>query len=386
MSPVLASTYGIAIVLGLSYRLLIDYFLRQWHKLPVWQSGEPPAGTTKVTVLVPARNEEKTIGACLQSILRQSYPAAQYEVIVIDDHSTDGTSAAVTALNYPNLRLIRLQDHLPSGTNTRSFKKKALEAGVARATGELILTTDADCRVPPDWIALIVACYRQYRPAFIAAPVNFYGETNTLEKFQSLDFLGTMILTGAGIQAGWMHLANGANLAFPKYIFEAVGAYRGVDHLASGDDMLLLHKIAARFPDNIAFLKSAAATVHTRPKPDWPSFLRQRLRWASKSNAYKEWQVTGVQGLVFVLCWSILLSPLLVILFGLKAFGVFLILLFLKVTADYRLLTAACRFFKRPRLIRSFPVSQVFHILYIAVAGLLGNVVKEYEWKGRRVR
>lgn len=387
MSTVLPFIYGAAFTLGIAYWLLIAYFLREWKRLPVWQPETPATANLRITVLVPARNEESNIADCLQSLFRQAYPADQYEVIVIDDHSTDSTSAIVNKLPFPNLQLLHLRDYLPpTESDTRSFKKKALEVGVAQAGGELILTTDADCRVPYNWIALMASCYERYRPAFIAAPVNFYDENNALEKFQSLDFMGTMVLTGAGIRAGWMHLANGANLAYPKDVFEAVGGYQGVDHLASGDDMLLLHKIARRYPGKIAFLKSAEATVLTRAKPDLASFLRQRLRWATKSNAYQEWQVTGVLGLVFVLSWSILLSPLLTVVFGLNAIGVFLILLILKISADHRLLRTASHFFNRSQLMRSFPVSQLFHIFYIAVIGLLGSIVNEYEWKGRKVR
>lgn len=372
--------------LALAYFFLISYFLRHWSRLPVtFPAGKPPADPISISVLVPARNEAGTIGDCLDALFRQTHPESAYEVIVIDDYSTDSTPDIVQCYQRSGLRLIRLAEHLPAPPPV-AFKKKALETGIAKAKGALIVTTDADCIAPPDWLSIIASHYRENKPAFIAGPVGFHRERNGLARFQSLDYLGTMVLTGAGIRAGWMHLANGANLAFPKKVFEEVGGYAGIDHLASGDDMLLLHKIAERYPSRISFLKSAAALVHTEAKPTCRAFFQQRLRWATKSGAYQEWEVTTVLALVFFLCWAILLSPLLLLFYGAAAIAIPGILLGFKVWTDYRLLREGSRFFGRPELMRYFWVSQGLHIVYIAVVGLMANLVKEYEWKGRRVR
>lgn len=372
--------------LGLAYFFLISYFLRQWRRLPVtFPTGKPPADPVPISVLVPARNEAGAIGDCLDALFRQTYPESAYEVIVIDDYSTDSTPDIVQRYQRSGLRLIKLAEHLPAPPPV-AFKKKALETGIAEAKGALIVTTDADCITPPDWLSIIASHYRDKEPAFIAGPVGFHREQNELARFQSLDYLGAMVLTGAGIRAGWMHLANGANLAFPKSVFEEVGGYTDIDHLASGDDMLLLHKIAERYPFRISFLKSPAALVRTEAKPDWRAFLQQRLRWATKSSVYREWEVTAVLALVFFLCWAILLSPLLLLFYGAAAIAIPGILLGFKVWSDYRLLREGSRFFGRPELMRHFWVSQGLHIAYIAVVGLTANLVKEYEWKGRRVR
>lgn len=372
--------------LGFAYLLLIFYFLRHWHRLPAaLPPGKPPADPVFISVLVPARNEAGAIGGCLDALFRQSYPQSAYEVIVIDDYSADSTPEIVRRYQRPGLRLIKLAEHLPDPPSG-AFKKKALATGIAQARGALIVTTDADCVAPPDWLSMIASHYREKKPAFIAGPVGFHHEGNELACFQSLDYLGAMVLTGAGIRAGWMHLANGANLAFPKTVFEEVGGYTGIDHLASGDDMLLLHKIAGRYPTRVSFLKSSAALVRTEAKSGWRAFLQQRLRWATKSSAYQEWQVTAVLALVFFLCWAILLSPLLLLFYGAQAALIPVILLGAKILADYRLLREGSRFFGRPELMRHFWVSQALHIVYIAFIGLLANLVKEYEWKGRRVR
>ncbi len=384
MPPLLALAYAIALLLAAGYAGLIGYLLHHWRRLPVWEPPVSDPPPVFISVLVPARNEAGRIGACLRSLQRQSLPAGRFEIIVIDDHSTDDTAAVVRAMALPNLRLLSLAAHLPDEA-VHSYKKEALALGVAAARGELIVTTDADCQVPPRWLYLLATRYAAGRPAFLAAPVVLSGERTAMERFQSLDVLGTMVLTGAGIRAGWLHLANGANLAYPRSVFGEVGGFAGIDHLASGDDLLLLQKVVERYPGRIAFVKARAAAVETRAKTTWHGFLQQRLRWATKSAAYRRPQVTLVWAFVFAVCAAIVVSPLALVVWGRAALGLPLLLMTAKLGADFRLLRTATRFFGRPELMRSFWLSQWLHIAYVVVIGVLANVVKKYEWKGRSV-
>jgi cellulose synthase/poly-beta-1,6-N-acetylglucosamine synthase-like glycosyltransferase len=232
----------------------------------------------------------------------------------------------------------------------------------------------------------MVSFFEQNRAQMIAGPVNFYQEKNALERFQSLDFLGMILLTGAGLHSGLLRMGNGANLAYTRAAYEAVGGFSGVDHLASGDDLFLMHKVEGQFPGQVRFLKALEATVYTLPMPSWRAFIQQRLRWGTKNASYREWQITAVLGLVFGVCWGILLLAF-CLPWAVSTLGLSLaILLFSKILADYALLRQAALFFRREDLLRSFVYAQVLHIVYIAVIGLLANVVKRYEWKGRRVR
>lgn len=376
----------ISTVLCLFYGYMIVEALRFWKSLPVWSI--PPAfkPQTFISVLIPARNEEANILNCLQSILNQSYPKDLYEIIIIDDHSTDHTLKILYVLQqkYPGIKVLKLADFVHDEP-LNAYKKKAIEIGIAQAHGELIVTTDADCVAPPDWLLLHASLYELKQAKCIAAPVNFCQEQNLLERFQSLDYAGTMLLTGAGIHARTMRLSNGANLAYPKSAFNDVKGFEGINHLASGDDMLLVQKIAAIYPEDIYFLKNPNATVATKAKSDWRSFLQQRIRWASKSKAYREWRITFVLAMVFFLCCNILLSLLLIPFFGILALAAFLLQLIIKSIFDYRLLDAACHFFKRRDLMRSFLPAQALHIIYIIIIGFAGNFIKKYEWKGRFV-
>ena len=375
-----------AVGLTIIYAVLILTYRKGWRLLPEFL---PPSGyrvSTKITVIIPARNEEENILACLRSVSEQKrINPALYEVIVIDDYSADRTAELVQSLNSPQIRLLPLQDYVASD-ETQSFKKKAVEIAVAQATGDLIVCTDADCIVPPDWLYLLAAYYELGKVEFIAAPVMFHRENNALQRFQTLDFLGMMCVTGAGIHTGLMHMCNGANLAYSKRAFEQVGGFAGIDHLASGDDMLLLHKIVQRYPKKIGFLKNQAAVVHTEAKATYNEFYAQRLRWATKSAGYRETQVTLILAAVFFHCCSIVFGFLLIPFFGKVALYLFLFQLFTKSFVDFIYLRMMSQWFDKQPIMRFFPLGELMHILYIVIIGMAGNFIKKYEWKGRKVR
>jgi hypothetical protein len=181
-------------------------------------------------------------------------------------------------------------------------------------------------------------------------------------------------------------MCNGANLAYPKIIFEAVNGFQGIDNHASGDDMMLMQKIAQIYPDDILYLKNQKATIFTTAKPTLKSFINQRVRWSTKSKGYEEKQVTVILIGVWLFCVSIPFTFLATLFFGkimlMVAFGQLLIKLF----ADYRLLKTTSTFFNRSDLMRTFWKSALYHLIYIIAVGFLGGVVKKYEWKGRIVQ
>ncbi len=370
---------SVYLVLAAGYGLLIRYYLSGWRKLPEYCLDGKEQLRTRVTVVIPARNEAPFIDACLRAIQQQDFPSDRLQVIVVDDHSEDDTFAIAGRYARPGWQILRLKPGEGAG------KKQALAKALRQAGGELIVTTDADVVAPPGWLRHLTAFYERERPAFFTAPVRFAPYNNLFQRFQALDLLGMMVITGGGIAQGFTQLSNGANLGFSRAAFEAVGGYRDIDHLASGDDVLLMHKMAARFPGRIAFLKARPATVRTAPPPDWRAFLRQRLRWATKSSHYQDRRILPVVIFVFLVCWGILLGPLLA--FGHPSLLIWPVSLFLaKSATDFLLLRTAVRFFRAPRLLRVFWPAQCRHIGYIALVGALSRLKKKYIWKGRQVQ
>ncbi len=372
-----------AIGLAVGYGVIMLRYWWHWQRLKTWQRPKSFFAHTTVSVIIPARNEAANIVACIQSILKQHYPQQLLEIIVVDDHSTDGTVRQVARFNQPNVFVCSLADASPAkGT---SFKKRALELGITRATGELIVTTDADCIASEHWIATIVSLFEAENPVCVAAPVLFHDGKNAIERFQSLDFAGMMSITGAGIAGKFQTMANGANLAYSKQAFNDVGGFEGIDKVASGDDILLAQKFAQKYPNRIRFVKSKDAVVYTAAKPTWSAFVSQRVRWGSKSTSYREWQVPFILLIVFMFCVVLLLGFPFIFINPLWR-HVWYILLTTKVLADYLLLFSACRFFDKLPWLRYFWSSFFLHTAYIAIVGVLSNITKRYEWKGRTVR
>ncbi len=372
----------VTVIIFFGYAVLIERYRKGWMRLPEFTKPEGIAQAAKVTVIIPARNEEKIIGECLQSLVNQHYPAELLQVIVIDDHSTDRTAEIVTGFKNDSIQLIALKDHVQEAIN--SYKKKAIDIGIQHATGDWIITTDADCTAGPNWINTLMAFQQETGAVLIAAPVKLHAGNNLLHIFQSLDFMTLQGITGASISRNLHSMGNGANLCYSRQAFYEVNGFQGIDHLASGDDMLLMHKIAKQFPGRTAYLKSKDAIVTSMPASSWNAFWQQRIRWASKADKYDDKKVFRVLLLVYAL------NFLMVVLFVLSFFNpdlwlVVILLLISKVLLEYPFVSAVASFFRQTWLMKYFPLLQPMHIAYTVIAGWLGKFGK-YQWKGRSVR
>lgn len=362
------------------YSILLLLYSYWWSKTATRYVPDSFIPTTSFTVLIPARNEEKNIVDCLQSIRQLHYPKELIEIIVIDDFSDDATVA--TAKQFSGVQVIELKELLKEKIN--SYKKKAIEAGVEQATGSYIVTTDADCVVPVNWLRNFAFIIEQKPTVFIAAPVAMKEESSAIKLFQSLDFLSLQGITAASVGAGFHSMCNGANLCYSKDAFYTVDGFKGVDHIASGDDMLLMHKLYSRFPTQVHYCKAADSIVLTNPVETVAEFFRQRIRWASKADKYDDKRIFWVLLLVY------LLNVFFVALFIAALFnsGLWLLLaagLIFKTMIELVFLIPVARFYKKEKLLWWFPLAQPFHIVYTVIAGWLGKFGK-YEWKGRTVK
>ncbi len=376
--------WAVAILTILYAGILLAY--RYWFgKMRLFQLNQieqvrPEQAVTHFTVIIPARNEAANIKACVESILAQDYPSAAFEIIVIDDFSEDDTAFIVQALSqqFPQVRLLQLKDHCKEG-ETLAYKKKAIEIAVSVAKGDWILTTDADCIVPTRWLFLYNAYIQEQQPSFVAAPVMFIKTAGILNQFQLLDFLALQGITAAAVGAGKHSMSNGANLGFEKAAFIAVGGYQGVDHIASGDDMFLMHKMKQTLHKPVGYLFHPDAIVLTAAMDTWKGFIMQRIRWASKARYYDDRSITVVLTLVYLFNLSFLLLALL------GSWSTLIIALAFKTFFELFFLEPVAKFFKMKPEIRFFACYQPIHIVYNIAAGLFGQL-KTYSWKGRKVK
>jgi cellulose synthase/poly-beta-1,6-N-acetylglucosamine synthase-like glycosyltransferase len=355
------------------YALLILFYYRHWKRLGEY-GPEVPSGAF-VSVIIAARNEETTLPLLVQDLQQQTHPTHLFEVLIVDDFSTDATAQLLNTLP-PNFRMLH-----PDGLPEHSSKKKAITKGVAESRGELLLITDADCRVGPKWITTVASFYERNNAAFIAAPVRFTGQNTLVEWLQVLDFITLQGITAASVSARFHTMCNGANLAYTKTAFNSVGGFRGIDQVPTGDDMLLMHKIWKKDPAAVYYLKSKEAVVSTAPMGTWKEFLMQRRRWASKTLVYDDYRIIAVLGFVLVLN---LLPFLLLVASLFHAINVVYLLHFFlaKSVIEWPFVFSVAQFFNQQKLMRYFFLLQPLHVLYTVVVGIWSQV-GTYQWKGR---
>ena len=379
--------FFICILLFTSYAILIGYYRWAWNVIPRFNISAPGLNpiTTKISVIIPARNEEKNIRHLLDSLFQQSYPKNLFQIIVVDDHSTDNTWDIISNLRYEEMNLIslKLADYSNKIT-TSSYKKFAIETAISVASGDLIVTTDADCDPQPDWLLTIASFHQKTNAKFIAAPVKIDSGNSFLSIFQTLDFITLQGITGASVYKRIHSMCNGANLAYEKNVFYEVKGFRGIDNIPSGDDMLLMHKIYKKYPMQVFFLKNKTAIVSTQAETTWKGFFNQRIRWASKADTYDDKRIFWVLLLVYIV--NLLFVVLLIASFWNKMYLLFLLTLsVLKTFIEYPFVKSAATFFNQQKLMIYFPLLQPIHIIYTVVIGWLGKF-GSYQWKGRKVK
>lgn len=369
----------ISLFLTFFYAFLVLFLRSGWLKLPDFLKTDL-IPKTKVSVLIAARNEADKLHLTIEDVLAQNYPKDLFELIIVDDHSTDCTAEIINSYALQGVKLITLNESEP----LNSYKKKAISEAINLSSGELIITTDADCRMQLNWLSTIVNYYEQTDFNLISSPVVYFEEKSLFERLQTLEFLYLIGLGAAGIGNKMPSTCNGANLAYKKSVFFSLEGFKGIDDLASGDDELFLHKVAHTYPGSIGFCKSPDALVYTHAKPNLKEFLQQRKRWASKSVKYKDKKIMFLA----IMIWLFNVSLAVNLIAGLF-FPILLKLLFIQVIikfiAEVFYLEPLTSFAKRNNLLYYLSFLTFFHVVYFIYIGLAGNSGK-YQWKDRMVK
>ena len=373
------------LLLSISYIFVISWIVKKWKnskEAVVDKSFNP---SIFISVVVPIRNESKHIRSCLESILKNNYPSKLFEIFVIDDHSEDDSVEIIHKLNNDQIRILDLENYV-QGKEINSFKKAALNYAVQSAKGSVILCTDGDCVVDQNWIAQHAYQHEILQMHFATAPVQFHNELTSLGKFQSLDMLGLMAITQAGIHSQKYYMANGANMSFSKAMFKELNVFQEDAVIASGDDMFLVQAAAELNSQQVNFIKSKDASIRTEVQNNWKGYLSQRKRWATKSKSYQTASINILSGIVFLFCLSILICLVL----GLVVNGVYLYFfafqLMVKVVIDYWFLNGLANYFQRKELMKYFWISVPLHIFHMLFSGLVALFPSKYHWKGREVQ
>ena len=366
---------GLLAVFCLFYIVLEVRFFRALGTVRLGESDVEPK--PRVSVLISARNESSGIRATLDSVLAQDY-AGQWDVWVADDRSTDDTPEILAeyAKRDPRLHVLTITE-IPEGV---SPKKHALSKLIEACDGDILCLTDADCLVKPTWVAGIVA---EFEPGIELVAGHSYiptvpGKSSILICMQAIE---TLIYRVAGTAGLAMHLpltSTGNNLAYRKSFFKSVHGFENVLKIQSGDDDLLMQKLAADRPWAMRYCIAESTFVTTNGKETLKELWEQRKRWASKTIYYTP-KIVFVLSMVFLFlamqCVTAVLAP-----FSFKILVAALVAFVAKCVGDLVLILRGLRIFRQEHLIKWCIPVEIIHAPFTVLAVLFG-LFGRFKWK-----
>ena len=326
---------------------------------------------TKFSIIVPFRNEAENLPKLLNSFSKLNYPADLFEVVLVDDASDCRLQIADCRFQVSVINNIRISN---------SPKKDAISTAMQVVKNDWIITTDADCVVNENWLSALDNHIQLHQVSMIAGAVTYHCENSFLHHFQQLDLASLQGATigSFGLRKGFM--CNGANFAYTKSFFQKLNGFDGNDGIASGDDVFLLQKAIAQFPDKVHYLKSRNNIVITKPVNDWKALFHQRVRWASKTGSYQSKFGIGLGLIVFGGNVGLLFAVS-CLLFEKGNFFLMCFLLLAKFSVDFVLINKTNVFLKnKTQFFLKSSLLYPFFSVSVAVYSLFGK----YEWKGRR--
>ncbi|OWV00738.1 glycosyltransferase [Fibrobacter sp. UWR2] len=366
---------GLLVTFGLFYLALEVRFFRALGGVREGESDVEPK--PDVSILISARNEAAGIRATLDSVLAQDY-AGKWEVWVADDRSDDDTPKILAeyAARDPRLHVLTIRE-IPEGV---SPKKHALSQLIEACDGEILCLTDADCIVKPTWVAGIV---REFEPGIELVAGHSYiptepGKSKVIVCMQAVE---TLIYRVAGTAGLAMHLpltSTGNNLAYRKSFFKSVHGFDNVIKIQSGDDDLLMQKLAADRPWAMRYCIAESTFVTTSGKETLHELWEQRKRWASKTIYYTP-KIVFVLSMVFLFltmqCVAAILAP-----FSLEILIAFAATFVAKCVGDLVLILRGLRIFRQEHLLKWCIPVEIIHAPFTVLAVLFG-LFGRFKWK-----
>jgi len=371
--------YACILIVGI-YSLMIFRWMLAWKMFPPGFRNEIVPGFEKITVIVAARNEESEILNCLHALNNQVYP--DLEIIISDDFSEDNTSEIVRQFILANNSANKQWRLLEASETDKTGKKAALERAIQEASGNLILTTDADCSMGNHWAHSFAIAHQNSKASMITGYVKLNSGKRWFEKFQALEFVSLSGTGAASVILGKPLMCNGANLAFTKSAFYDAGGYSYGNQLASGDDTFLMLRIAKSGNGKVVFNKSEESIVSSKPVSDFKLLIAQRKRWASKVQYYNETYIKATGGLLVGVNFILILAFIFGVC-GMWSWEAIGLLWLIKCVADFGFLFSVSGFARQRQLLLLFLPAVIIYPIYAlsSMITLPGNV--GYSWKGR---
>lgn len=367
---------GLLVAFCLFYAILELRFYRALGSVRIGTSDVTPK--PKVSILIAARNEAEGIRDTLNAVMQQDYEGF-WEVWVADDRSTDETPKILKEFQnqHPEKFHVLTITEIPEGASPKKF---ALSQMIEACEGEILCLTDADCIVKPTWISGIV---REFEPGIELVAGHSYiptvkGKSSVLICMQAVE---TLIYRVAGTAGLAMHLpltSTGNNLAYRKSFFKSVNGFENVIKIQSGDDDLLMQKLAADRPWAMRYCISEDTFVTTNGKETLKELWEQRKRWASKTIYYTP-KIVFVLSMVFLFltmqCVAAVLSP-----FSFYVFVATAATFVVKCIGDLVLILRGLKVFRQEHLIKWCIPVEFIHAPFTVLAVLFG-LFGRFKWK-----
>ena len=364
------------IIIAACYMLLVGALIYGWEQ---WEKPlNNPSFQPTVTILIACRNESSNIKRVIKDIQEMNYPKELMEVIIVDDHSEDETA------KLANLQLssssIKAQVISLAGKEAGSGKKAAIACGMAAAEGELVLTTDADCRLPRSWVDAMIQPFIKPYVLFVSGPVVF-DNSRFINKIMHHEFLSLIGTGGATLAHGIPTMANGANMAVRKAVFDKLNPYQDNEHIPSGDDEFLMKKVSRMYKHSVVFLKDSQAVVTSNPPVSISEWMWQRKRWAGKWRVNKRFFEYLIPVFLVLFHAGRLTMTVLLILSKLN-FELWFTALVMRAMIEYIFLKQVHEGLDQHFSWPAFLFWQIIYPFYAVFFGISANFGK-YKWKGR---
>ena len=341
----------------------------------------------RVTVIIPARNEEKYIAATINSVLNQNYPETLLDIIAVDDRSTDGTPGIMDALSKLNKNLSVI--HITEVSKKVSPKKNAILTAVRSTENEIIITTDGDCLHDKNWVRSMISpvLNNKNENVGIVAGLTVFDKPDMdlfediWQNMQFIDYISHSLIAAGSIGNGRAFTANGSNLLITKSLYQKEeNSLRS--ELASGDDFFVI-QAAQESNYRLRFVCNRESIVKSYPADSIKGLIDQRSRWASKASYASDFVLYFA--LTTFVFYAGIFTVFVMTLSGHISPWILLTLLMMKFIPETLFLAYGFGKFGIDFKIRYYIPLQLFHIPFNLFAAIKGKYFG-FEWKGVKYR
>lgn len=328
----------------------------------------------RVSVIVAAKNEKDNIVNCISSLREIDYPDDMYEVILVNDNSSDNTYELMKDASAGKNNFFVINSSDPPTGNLKG-KANAIDTAIKMCKGDVIVSTDADCIVRPDWLSEISSYYDEKTGMVCGFTCIMTGES-WFYKLQNLDWMYLLSLASSSSGLNMILSCIGNNLSFTKSSYLEVGGYESINFSVT-EDLALMRKINSSKKFIIKFPLSKNALVNTLPCINLKELFSQKRRWFRGG--------TGINFLGYITGVE-LYSMNLILVAGLFFLNIkfFLVIIFIKTLSELMLMIFTLNRFKMTDLLVYYP----FYMLYMAFYGILLPITfifgTKINWKGQK--